>query len=137
MAKTHTSVMDRRWAFWQKFEIRKPGEAVYLRRWYVIMTPWWSIYLHHILSPDPDRDPHDHPWDFGSFVLSGGYQEYAPEGCYSYSRWSWHTKKATDLHRITHVCPNTRTLVFTGPRKREWGFLRNGRWIPWREYLSK
>lgn len=33
------------------------------------------IYLHHIVASDPDREHHDHPWDFYSLMLWGGYWE--------------------------------------------------------------
>jgi len=52
---------------------------VYLTR--VHMTPWdwWPfktrIYLHIFSRPDEDRVFHDHPWDFRTLVLWGGYDE--------------------------------------------------------------
>jgi hypothetical protein len=33
------------------------------------------MYVHWIYQPDDDRDPHDHPWPFVSFVIRGGYAE--------------------------------------------------------------
>lgn len=33
------------------------------------------IYLHHILRSDHDRALHDHPWNFTSTILIGGYWE--------------------------------------------------------------
>lgn len=62
-----------------KIEIKKDidGEStVYLRRWYLWrLESGRSIRLHHILFPDQDPDPHDHPWWFFSIVLWGGYVE--------------------------------------------------------------
>lgn len=65
-------------------DIRKFTEGddrLYLRRYY--LTPdWWifrwlpvRIFLHHIVRDDDDRDPHDHPWKFWTFILWGAYRE--------------------------------------------------------------
>ena len=64
-----------KWAFWRWYDIVLEGEP-YLTRLNLIKTPWFSVKLHWILRPDPDRDLHCHPWRFVSFVLRGGYEEY-------------------------------------------------------------
>jgi hypothetical protein len=50
----------------------------YMERFALFETPWISARIHHIASPDLDRDMHDHPWNFASLVLSGGYTEARP-----------------------------------------------------------
>lgn len=58
------------------FDIKKTidgQEVVYLRRFFLFKSRWGNIYLHHILRSDDDPDPHDHPWDFTSLILRGGY----------------------------------------------------------------
>lgn len=37
-----------------------------------------SLKLHHIIRSDREREPHDHPWSFYTFMLSGGYFEETP-----------------------------------------------------------
>lgn len=32
-----------------------------------------DVYLHNIIRSDDDPDPHNHPWGFLGFVISGGY----------------------------------------------------------------
>ena len=44
-------------------------EMLYLRRWYLFRCRWFSVRLHHIVLPDVDRWPHDHPWPFVAIVL--------------------------------------------------------------------
>jgi hypothetical protein len=51
------------------------GRADYLVRLRIVQTPWFGIYLHDIHEDDGDRDPHNHPWSFLSFVLRGYYTE--------------------------------------------------------------
>lgn len=46
----------------------------YMRRW-ILRTPWGTLRIHNILRSDLDRDLHDHPFDFTSFLMKGGYYE--------------------------------------------------------------
>lgn len=147
---------DDRWAFLSPQDIpAKDGSGdVYLHRFRIIKTPFFGVYLHDLNLPDTDRDPHDHPWTFWSFVLSGGYEEivfedlqYLPglrsplcaERIYNrrWLKWSWHRMNTNAAHKILSVQPKTKTLVFTGPRVREWGFWTQDRWIPWKPYVQK
>lgn len=114
--------MSKNWALLRRFDIadEKTGE-VYLRRWYVVATPWFSVLLHKICTPDKDRDLHDHPWSFWSLVLWGGYEEVLGERA----------------HRIYMLDRSpTWTLVLTGRRRREWGFHTAAGWVDWRTYLG-
>ena len=51
----------------------------YMRRW-TLRTPIGMLRLHHILRGDDDREFHDHPFDFTSIILAGGYVEHRPGG---------------------------------------------------------
>lgn len=127
---------------------------VYLRRWYLFRCKYFSFRLHHLLLPDLQRDPHDHPWWFLSAVLRGGYTErWAPEDLAAARfhppvrghdfggpltkqvRWfSFH--RHTDFHQIARF-NNGRdawTLVITGRERRKWGFLTDQGRVPWDQY---
>lgn len=54
------------------------NDNVYMRRWRFLRRKNWGVRVHHILRPDADRELHDHPFDFTSIILSGGYWEYRP-----------------------------------------------------------
>jgi hypothetical protein len=101
---------------------------VYLRRLRIVQTPWWALYLHFILEPDYDRHPHDHPANFWTFILRGGYQEvlYRQVGgtplVQTWRRWSLHKMSIRHAHQITLLTPGTRTLVLFGRRQKGWGF---------------
>ena len=117
-----------RWALWRWYDIRLDGE-LYLTRLNLIKTPWFSIKLHWIHRPDPDRDLHDHPWWFISLVLRGGYMELEskdPARKRGEPRLvkRWNFKNKTTAHRIAEVKPNTLTLILSGPKDtaKEWGF---------------
>lgn len=120
-------------------------QDLYLRRYYVYRGKRRPhVYLHHIVRSDYERACHDHPWDFVSLLLTGGYREHIA----TVAGWgdgieevflSYRDKKAgaivshkcTEFHRLELEKPMW-TLVFTGPRKRDWGFLTPDKgWIKW------
>jgi hypothetical protein len=119
-------------------DARNP-ERVYLRRLRLIQTPWFGLYLHWIYAPDRDRDPHDHPWWFASWVLRGGYVE---DVWTTRLRWRQHVRGRFSVHHmLTHhahaiksIEPGTITAVLVGPRCREWGFWTPEGWVHWRRY---
>ncbi len=148
---------------WPHFDITKKVEGIetlYLRRWFIFRSKYFNIYLHHIARPDEDPDPHDHPWNFLSVLLRGGYTEAQYKmgilnlppspltnvtSCYrrlylgttTRSCPSIGYRKAETVHQIETVKPNTWTLVFTGRDRRDWGFVDFWKgWIFWREYLN-
>lgn len=86
----------------------------------------------HWLTPDPQPDLHDHPVGFVSIVLKGGYTENTPSGL-RHIRWL-NFKRPTDQHRI--VSGTALTLVFAGPKVREWGFHTPKGWVHWKEYSA-
>lgn len=151
------------WAFMQKFEVPNyDSDGNYLTRWRIIQTPWFGIYIHRFDGPDPRPTLHDHPWDFTSLVLRGGYIE-----ADSYSQYpdilpvnaekirdipdqslmvhsSWNTylrgalnrKKATDAHTIVSLLRvPTWTLMVVGKRQRVWGYIEpDGTWTAFDEH---
>jgi hypothetical protein len=145
-------------------------ETLYLRRFFLKRSQAKSmtgdeggVFLHVIHRNDDDKDPHDHPWDFTSVVLKGGYVDEC---------WHWIEdagagrrlpgtlfrvkgerrppeyervrplrvvqRKAEHLHRVQGIKPGRPawTLVFTGPRRRSWGFVTENGWRHWRDYLG-
>lgn len=132
------------WSFFGRFDIpdlNNQGE-IYLTRWRLLQTPWFSIFLHRINLPDSDRYPHDHPWDFWSLILQGGYVEHVVTGGvtrrFHWRRWSWHKMPTDWFHKIQLLDRRpTWSLVLTGRRKRVWGFLTLDGWVPFHELLRE
>jgi hypothetical protein len=144
MKSAHASGAIRRWSVGGHcIEIPDYAnpERTYLRRWYLIETPFLGVKLHHIkLSDNPERGYHDHPWSFLSIKLRGGYRErlLLDRG---------HREVLTGRHRVTYRRAEAMhlvvlddeeqgcwTLVFSGPRRRKWGFRKPlGGWVPWDE----
>lgn len=125
-------------------DIVKKGQ-IYLRRIFLFRSKYLCIFLHNIRLPDDDRDPHDHPWNFLGIVLWGGYSEmrYSRGGARRLTFRATPSiafRKATDIHRIKTVLPNTWTLIITGPKVNNWGFWRfkknkGGKFVPFMKYL--
>lgn len=101
----------------------------YMRRW-VVKTPWFLLRLHHILRGDNDRHFHDHPFDFVSLILKGGYIEYTPNGLPRiFDPGSVNAKKADQLHYLKLLSGSTWTVLVTSPYYRDWGFATEDGWI--------
>ncbi len=129
-----------RWGFWQWYDIILDDE-LYLTRLNIFQTPWFSVKLHWIHRPDPDRDLHDHPWPFVSFVLRGRYEEYESKdpknkpGKWRAINW-FNYKNTKTAHRISYARDGTMTLIFAGPRSKSWGFFNEEtrEYINWKDY---
>lgn len=149
------TINQRAWQFFRWMDIYGPSdhgnalhEDLYLRRLYVLRTPWFGVMLHWIKREDWDRDAlHNHPWEFWRLILSGGYVEtvaYATgdtELCaevdVEHKLGSFSKFPSGAYHRIRTVKPHTVTLVINGPKTRSWGFFVPGEGeIHWRDYLS-
>lgn len=121
----------------------------YWLRPYSADRPGIAARVHHIATPDADRHMHDHPWDFVSLVLRGGYTELRPvavEPCFEGEEersfevtrraGSLAFRRATDRHRIVAVLPDTWTLFVTGPKRHWWGFHTPRGKVHWQDYVS-
>lgn len=130
----------------------READQDYLVRYYLFSTRWiapvfpklsYRLTLHNTLRSDIDG-LHDHPWNWKSKILEGGYDEYTPEGVF----WrepsqGWRSRTANDYHRLVirpdKMRPGEQTwsLFLMGPRVKDWGFLsRNNTWVQWEEYIS-
>lgn len=96
-----------------------------------------SAFLHRIVRPDQSPHLHSHPWMFRTRILSGGYREETNDGFDAWGTGQNLTRFAESFHRIASVDPDTWTIVTTGPRINDWGFLVDGVVVPWREYEGR
>jgi hypothetical protein len=154
-------------------------DDVYLIRYFIIKSKYFNFFIHQFLRSDRD-DLHDHPWDFCTYLVSGAYtenkwssengrveqtrRENIPHGLCNANRLVF--RKATDQHQVvvdrdlkeSQKDQAATTLFFSGPTKREWGFIKTeispvthidnfGRdvdlestkrtWIKWTTYLAR
>jgi hypothetical protein len=132
-----------------------------MHRYTLFKCKWFRIFLHNIVANDADPH-HDHPWDFVSFILKGGYFDTNLATPYpTPSNWrkpgSIIRHKAEDAHKIelrnisggpgtTKEYVPAWSLVIAGRTRREWGFWIQGsatpppdpmEWIPWSVYMDQ
>lgn len=119
---------------------------LYMERFVLIAERWWfpiAARVHHIVRPDGDRDKHDHPVSFRTFVLRDWYIEKDLFDCPHFRAAGatvYHS--AEYFHTIVSVGPDTWTLFIYmnwGPRN-PWGFLKGDMFgvvkVPWKKYLD-
>ena len=129
----------------------RQSDEPYLERYYLFLKDRdrfpFNVFLHKFLKGDPD-DVHDHPWPYATLILKGGYYEWLPqfdskgnkiaEMCVWRGPGSFRVCRANSYHRI-ELDPNITawTLFMPGPKKRDWGFLVNNKWIQHEQYLKE
>lgn len=123
-------------------------KTVYLVRYIVFKSNLGCIYIHRFMRSDVD-DPHDHPWNFFTYVISGRYMEaFYDRKKHQISKkkdkflamWtkrinvrkpgSLAYRRATDIHQVIVDRPYEMseielapfTICIIGPRIRQWGF---------------
>ena len=129
----------------------RQSDEPYLERYYLFLKDRdrfpFNVFLHKFLKGDPD-DVHDHPWPYATLILKGGYYEWLPqfdskgnkiaEMCVWRGPGSFRVCRANSYHRI-ELDPSVTawTLFMPGPKKRDWGFLVNNKWIQHEQYLKE
>jgi hypothetical protein len=142
--------------WWQEFlnkyvvvkEIWSQEGELHFRRYRLLSTPWFNVYIHNIRKSDEDAHPHDHPWGFIAIMFWGSYLE---EWLGAYEDWmywnGWELRKdirsfgslywhpAKDFHKITLRSRSVWTLVFASSRKQPgWGYQTRNGWIDFKTY---
>ena len=120
----------RRWlSRFDVLEIGRDSTDVYMRRYKLLKTPLFNVYLHEFIRGDVDDCLHDHPWRFVTLVLAGGYTEHLWGG---HTRWrppgTFLYRPPKFRHRIT--TDGAWSLVVVGRRVRAWGFFTRNGWRP-------
>lgn len=135
----------------RKFVIRHPDGSPYITRWVLAGSPAledhdpaapYSIYVHQLHTPDPDRHMHNHPWSWATgLILAGGYTEWRLDvwqrrSLRTFAPGDLNRLDTQDYHAIVGVQPNTYTLFSVGREIQDWGFLVDGVHVPHREYFQ-
>jgi hypothetical protein len=117
--------------------------VLYMKRWKFMPEHLPGFRLHNIIKSDSDRELHDHPFTFVTFILKGGYTEYLADGSKT-----WHGAPAVlyrpgkTLHRLElPLDANGKeipawTFVLRSKHWREWGFQTEQGWVHWKDFVS-
>lgn len=111
-------------------EIKSKDGKLHFRRWQILKTPWFSIWLHGIYAADEDKHLHNHPWDFKSMVLKGSYIEETQHGFITQKPLKFNSRNGNSFHKIHKLLtPVVYTIFFVTKQKRQWGYLVDGDFI--------
>jgi hypothetical protein len=84
-----------------------------------------SSYKLHLILGDDEDEPHDHPWDFSSLILFGGYYEEDVLFKFGNINIKKHdTKHKTKLRRIFGIKIPTLTFGIYSEKKQLCSFCR-------------
>ena len=106
----------------------------YLIRW-VLDFGFFSLRLHHWRHSDDLRNPHDHAWDFITFILYGSYEDVSPSGNETMHAGQTTFRKAEHQHSVRVISKNCWTFLITGPERRKWGFWVNNKFRKRNKYF--
>lgn len=113
-------------------EIRSKEGELHFKRWRLIKTPWFEVYIHGIYMEDLDEHLHNHPWKIWTMILWGGYFEKIHTGRIRLRR-PGHISyaKISDFHKIDKMKKvPTYSLAIVGKRiNPDWGYMVDGRFI--------
>ena len=120
--------------------VREDNEP-YLERYYIFLKNRksfpFNVFIHRFLKSDPD-DLHDHPWEFRTIILKGGYWEYTEKGKFWRAPGTYRYAPANTFHRVEldKDIPYCWTLFIPSVRSRDWGFKTVKGWIQHEEYFK-
>lgn len=127
-------------------DIPRDGGGVYMRRFFLRGEAGgdWRWALHCFHRSDEDDAPHDHPFDFKTTVVWGGYideewdRRHQIIAHHRMGFLSTAKRSALHIHRVKlqHEGRRTWTFVRRSERWREWGFWTKDGFVPWRKYLN-
>jgi hypothetical protein len=118
-------------------EIKSREGVLHFRRWRLFWTPIFAIYIHQIFESDKDKHLHSHPWNFISFILSGGYVEInSSDKTQVYTPGNMVVNDRHTHHRILLIEPTT-SLVFTFGTPKMWGYMVGDEFVPNDRYRQR
>ena len=96
-------------------------ECPYLTRWLIDLR-LFSIRVHHFVGSDDDRALHDHSWGFVTLILKGWYDDVGEHTTERMTPGTIRYRSAYHKHTVQTGPDGCWTIIFTGPRIREFGF---------------
>jgi hypothetical protein len=123
--------------FFKKQIIYRGDGGILLVRWNLFGCKLFMIRFHKFVSSDHDC-LHDHPWNFITFIIKGGYTEKLDDGLHWRRPGTVLYRKAECRHAVqlknnTAAC----SIVVSFKVRRSWGFWQKGIWTHWTKFNSK
>lgn len=115
-------------------EIKSRKGVVHFRRYLILVTPWFDVYLHNIYQADKDEHLHNHPWDFFGIILWGGYVEETERGPRKRGPLSIGYGGEDYFHKIKEISCATTSLFIVSKKTRPWGYKTENGFTEHQEY---
>jgi len=122
--------------------IRGCHDVPLLTRWILAEGRWGKVMFHRFHRSDEDREHHDHPWNFWTVILWRGYVEETLSGQRRLWPGTVRWRSGIWRHRVLLVKDRqgrereSWSLVFAGPRVRDWGFWTDRGWVFWKTFID-
>lgn len=124
-------------------EARGDADSPYLTRYTLLGCRWFQLCIHVFHRSDND-EMHDHPWDFWTLLLKGGYMERVFTTRPHATQLLKHRpgallyRPAEHAHQVVlYPGKQATTLVLMFKRRREWGFFtKKGAYVKWLDYFN-
>lgn len=126
---------------WSHDVVNLAGDP-YLERWILWLGPCGSLRLHRFWRGDNERALHDHPWPFVTFPLQAYREVYwcrrrGRELERTVRAFRFAFRRGTHRHIVRLLVVPTWTIVWAGPKSREWGFYPTpSEFVPWHAWVS-
>jgi len=118
-------------------EIRSKKGVLHFIRFAIFSYKDAGVFIHYFNQSDKEQDEHDHPWDFSTLVLYGGYQELHDGQLKNRGLFSYKKFKAEHSHRVYKLFKKSCvTLAFIGRKRRDWGYQTNKGWVDNQTYRN-
>ena len=140
---------DHKWCLLRRYSI-KVSNKPYLIRWIIFKTPIGGLMVHKFLSSDVDKELHNHPFPFITFVIKNGYTEEYYENEEKKTRViqapNIRFNPSGHTHRVTiNEDKKPISIVLRGPKVREWGFFTEcltpkgivKKWEHWKDFAAR
>lgn len=124
-------------------------------RYNIVNSDWFSLRIHKFVSSDHNC-LHDHPWNFWTLILKGGYWEILEDGNkYWRKQGTFLRRKAEHKHSVQllngtfrrylgdglrehyNACYPCWSLFFSFRERRKWGFWQGKKWTEWKFFNSE
>lgn len=94
-------------------------------------------YLHLFHRSDQDRELHDHPWDFWTYIIWPGYWEHTPHGVFRRYPGELLWRPAHFRHRVQTINEGkSLSMVWVGPKVQTWGFFNGDEKTDWQQFFK-
>jgi len=119
-------------------EIRSRDGILHFKRWELLKTSWFSVYIHGIYKEDQDDHLHNHPWKIATLILKGCYIEQLETKIRKRFPGHFGYLNLNKFHKIQSIVRGpVYTLAIVSKPLQSWGYLVDGEIINNVEYRRK